>query len=152
MRIGEICTRAVTTCGRGLSAAELAVLMRDEHVGDVVVVDTRNGREFPVGIVTDRDLVVQVLARQVDPDAVTAGDLMSEAATALESEGVYDAIWNMRRQGFRRLPVVDGNNALFGMVTVDDLTQFLAEELTELARISPKQRLEEDVRLPSLEG
>jgi len=140
MRIGEICSRDVVSCKADFSALELARLMRDEHVGSVIVVDDSDGQEVPVGIVTDRDLVVQVLATGVDPEVVTAGDMMKPACTVLESEVVYDAIWTMRRAGARRLPVVDGSNSLYGIVSVDDLSQFLAEELTELSRISPQQR------------
>lgn len=147
MRIGDICTREVVTCVPGTSAVALAQLMRDRHVGDVVVVEAREGRDVPVGIVTDRDLVVQVIARHRDPDAVTASDMMGELATALESEAVYDAIWHMRRQGSRRLPVVDASNTLRGILTVDDVTRFLAEELTELFRTVPRQRQDEVRRL-----
>ena len=137
MRIGEICSRDVVSCKADCSAFELARLMRDEHVGSVIVVNDSDGQDMPVGIVTDRDLVIQVVATEVDPQSVT-------------SEVVYDAIWTMRRAGARRLPVVDGSNALFGIVSVDDLSQFLAEELTELARISPQQRrTESDLFAPS---
>jgi len=140
MRIGEICNRSVVVCGAEASVPQLARLMREEHVGDVVVVDDARGERRPVGIVTDRDLVIQVLATGVDAEGVTAGDLMHGVATVLETEAVYDAIWTMRRSGARRLPVVDGRNTLFGIVTMDDLMQFLAEELTELSRVSPQQR------------
>lgn len=140
MRIGELCARPVITCTAGASAAELAGMMREHHVGDVVVVEPAAGGQRPLGIVTDRDLVVRVLAQRVDPESVTAGDLMSPVCTAIESESVYDAIWHMRREGHRRLPIVDEQNTLVGLATVDDLTQFLAEELTDLARVSPQQR------------
>ena len=145
MRIGEICTRSVVTCGRDTSALELAQLMRDRHVGDVIVVDER---ESPVGIVTDRDLVVQVMAKGVDPGLLRAGDLIAgELVTAVESEVVYDAIWHMRSKGVRRLPVVDEHNRLLGVVTADDVTKFLAAELTEVARIVPRQiKLEQAAR------
>jgi CBS domain-containing protein len=97
MRIGELCTREVVYCERTTGAVEVAQLMRSHHVGDLVVVDRRNGRLRPVGIVTDRDLVVEVLARRVDPESVTAGDLMSAAlVTAKQSEPVHDAIERMR--------------------------------------------------------
>jgi CBS domain-containing protein len=140
MRIGDICSRSVVTCGVEDGVPELARLMREEHVGDVVVVEEAFGIRRPVGIVTDRDLVVQVLAAGIDAASVTAGDLMHGISTVLETEAVYDAIWTMRRSGARRLPVVDGRNGLFGIVTMDDLVQFLAEELTELSRVSPHQR------------
>jgi CBS domain-containing protein len=140
MRIGDICSRGVVTCDAGASVPQLARLMREEHVGDVIVVEETAGERRPVGIVTDRDLVVQVLAAGIDADGVSAGDLMHGVSTVLETEAIYDAIWTMRRSGARRLPVVDGRNALFGIVTMDDLMQFLAEELTELSRVSPQQR------------
>jgi signal-transduction protein with cAMP-binding, CBS, and nucleotidyltransferase domain len=140
MRIGEICTREVVVCERATSVAEIARLMRNHHVGDVIVVDRYEGRAVPVGIVTDRDLVIQVLAEQVDPGPLTAADLMSgELATALETEVVYDAIWHMRSRGIRRLPVVDARRFLVGVLTADDVTAFLAEELTQVARIVPRQ-------------
>ena len=83
MHIGEICTRSVVTCRRDASAKELAGLMRKHHVGDVIVVDEHEGRMTPAGVVTDRDLVVKVLALGIDPAGVRAGDLMaSDVATA----------------------------------------------------------------------
>ena len=148
MRIGEICTRSVVTCGRDASALELAQLMRNHHVGDVIVVDEHEGKLTPVGVVTDRDLVVEVVAKSVNPDLLRAGDLIAnELVTAFESELVHDAIWHMRSKCIRRLPVVDANNHLLGVLTADDLTEFLAGELTELARIVPRQiKLEQVTR------
>jgi CBS domain-containing protein len=148
MHIGEICTRSVVTCGRDTSALELAQLMRDHHVGDVIVVDEREGKLTPVGIVTDRDLVVQVMAKGLNPDLPRAGDMIvDELVTAVESEGVYDAIWHMRNKGIRRLPVVDAHNRLLGVLTADDVTEFLAEELTQVARIMPRQIKVEEAAL-----
>ncbi|HXW64324.1 MAG TPA: CBS domain-containing protein [Burkholderiaceae bacterium] len=140
MRISEICRREVVTCTPKTSASEVARMMRDRHVGDVIVVDTQASRSVPVGIVTDRDLVVHVVAAGVEPDTVTAADLMmGDIVTASESEYVYDAIWHMRSKGVRRLPIVDDRKALVGVLTMDDVTRFLAEELGEVARISPHQ-------------
>jgi signal-transduction protein with cAMP-binding, CBS, and nucleotidyltransferase domain len=150
MRIGEICTRDVVYCTRDTGVAEVARLMRNHHVGDLIVVETRQGGLVPAGIVTDRDLVIEVLAEGVDPKTVTAGDLMkSELVTALDTEVVYEAIWHMRSKGIRRLPVVDARNFLVGVLTADDVTEFLAEELTEVARIVPRQvKLEQAQRAP----
>ena len=148
MHIGEICKRSVVTCGRETSALELAQMMRDRHVGDVIVVDEQEGRPTPVGIVTDRDLVVQIIAKGVKPELVRAGDmLVGDLVTADETEDVYDAIWPMRSKGIRRLPVVDAQARLLGVVTADDVTALLAAELTELARIVPRRiKLEEASR------
>jgi len=151
MRIADICTRRVVTCGRDASAQQLAQLMRDRHVGDVIVVDApEEGRARPVGIVTDRDLVVQVMAPGVTPELVRAGDLMRDnLVTVEESELVFDAIWHMRGQGVRRLPVVDVHRRLVGVVTADDIAAFLASQLTETARIAPHQAtLEQGSRPP----
>lgn len=150
MHIGEICTRSVATCRRDASAPEIAQLMRDRHVGDVIVIDEYEGKLTPVGIVTDRDLVVQIMAKGINPDLLRAGDLIAaDLVTAVESEGVYDAIWHMRSKGIRRLPVVDAHNHLVGVLTADDVTEFLAEELTQVARIVPRQiKREEATRDP----
>lgn len=148
MNLMDICTRAVVTCDRKMGAPALARAMREQHVGDVIVVDPCEGGVTPVGIVTDRDLVVQLIARGVDPTDYCAEDLMSgEVVTAVGSETVFDAIWHMRRRGVRRLPVVDARNRLQGLVTLDDLTDALAQELSALARIAPRQADREQVRL-----
>ena len=140
MHIYDICTREAVTCRRDTSAIDVARLMRQRHVGDVIVIDDAEGCTLPVGIVTDRDLVVQVLAKGVNPESVTAGDIMSDnPVTALGSEAILDAIWHMRGHGVRRLPVVDRRGALVGVLTVDDITRFLASELGEMARIAPRQ-------------
>jgi CBS domain-containing protein len=113
--------------------------MRDRRVGDVIVVDEQEGRMIPVGLVTDRDLVVEVMAKGIDPRHVRAEGLMAgEIVTAFESELVYDAIWHLRSKGVRRLPVIDAHNHLLGVLTADDVLGFLAEELTEVARIAPR--------------
>ncbi len=139
MNIGELCTRTVVTCRRDASATELARLMRDRGVGDVIVVDEHDGKMTPIGVVTDRDLAVSVLASGVDPADVRADALMATVlVTAFESELVYDAIWHMRGKGIRRLPVVDMHNHLLGILTADDVLLHLAGELTAVALIASR--------------
>jgi Predicted signal-transduction protein containing cAMP-binding and CBS domains len=148
MRVGELCKRPAVTCKAETSVLELAQLMRDRHVGDVIVVDEQEGRLTPRGIVTDRDLVVQVMAKGVNPDMLRVSDIVSDRlVTVMESEGAYDAIWHMCSKGVRRLPVVDDHSRLLGVVAVDDLVQFLAEELSALARIVPHQIKREQAAL-----
>jgi CBS domain-containing protein len=149
MRIGEICTREVVYCGGDASVLEVAQLMRNHHVGDLIVAETRDGRLEPLGIVTDRDLVVKVLAEGVAAEALTAGDLMTrDLVTAAEAESVHEAIERMRAEGVRRLPVVGDGGALIGVLSADDVTEFLAEELTGLAHIAPRQSVLEKAALP----
>src|SRR5574340_613686 len=108
MPIGEICNREVVIVQPNKSALEAAQLMRQHHVGDVVVVEERGGFRVPVGIVTDRDLVVEVVAPGLDPSVITVGDIMvPELATVTENIGVFEAIQYMRTKGVRRLPVVE---------------------------------------------
>lgn len=148
MPIGEICNREVVIADKSLSVTEAAGLMRTHHVGDLVIVEDRAGRRHPVGIVTDRDIAVEVVAAGVNPEALTAGDIMAaELATLGESEGPYEALRYMRDKGVRRMPVVDGDGALVGILTLDDLLTLFAEELTNVAKLLSRERQHEaDVR------
>lgn len=144
MRIGEICTGEVAHCKRDITLQQAALLMRTHHVGDLVVVEQPNGEQIPVGIVTDRDIVVIVIAEGLDPSSITVGDIMTTGlVTVSEDEDVYETIENMRFKGVRRLPVVNQVGGLIGIVTVDDLVEFLAQEMTELSRVSTRQQTQE---------
>ncbi|WP_435626449.1 CBS domain-containing protein [Candidatus Ferrigenium straubiae] len=144
MPVGEICNREVVIVQAGQSALEAAQLMRQHHVGDLVVVEERGGFRVPVGIVTDRDLVVEIVAPGLDPSAITVGDIMvSDLATVTENIGVFEAIQYMRTRGVRRLPVVDGNGGLVGILAVDDLLELLADELLLLAKLVKREQKKE---------
>jgi CBS domain-containing protein len=146
MAVGEICNRDVVIAEKALSVVEAAQLMRKHHVGDLVVVEDRGGQKHPVGIVTDRDIVVEVVAAAVNPDALKVGDIMGpEVATVRESEGLFEALRYMRDKGVRRMPVVDGTGVLVGILTLDDLLGLLAEEMTELAKLVSHERHREAV-------
>lgn len=148
MSIGEFCTREVVIVERGTGIVELAQLMRKHHVGDVIVVDIQGDLVVPVGIVTDRDIVVELIAGEVDLDSVTTGDVMSpELITAKEKEGIWDTLQSMRSKGIRRMPVINEDGGLEGILTVDDLIELLADELDLLAKIAGRgQELEEKRR------
>ncbi len=146
MSIGEICNRKVVVMQREETIAEAAKLMRDQHVGSVLVVDEQDGKRVPVGIVTDRDLVVEVIAPELDADAITVGDIMMTGfAVVKEETGVFEAIQYMRTKGIRRLPVVDAEERLIGIVTLDDLLILLAEELDALAKLVAREQQNEVV-------
>lgn len=138
MTVGEFCNRQVVIAQRKTDITMLAQLMREHHVGDVVIVDAAdNGQSIPVGIITDRDIVVELLACQVPLDSVTAGDVMShEVVEVREQDGLWDALQLMRNKGVRRLVVVNGRRGLEGILTVDDLLELLAGELSSLAQIA----------------
>lgn len=148
MAVGDYCTRDVVIVDPDADVPTVAELMREYHVGDLVVVRREGGREVPIGIVTDRDLVIKVLAVKVDPSAITAGDLMSaDLVTVPETTDVLDVTARMRREAVRRVVVVDRGGALVGILALDDVLEMLAEEVGNLAQISARQvELEEDLR------
>jgi CBS domain-containing protein len=143
--VGEICNRKVVTATAETTVAAAARLMRQYHVGSIVIVDEiESGGRLPVGIVTDRDLVVEVLAPDLDPKAITVGDIALEPmVTARESEGLLEAMEIMRQKGVRRLPVVNAAGYLVGIVSIDDLLQLLSEQVMELARIVAREQSRE---------
>jgi len=144
MAVGELCNREVVITEKTASVVDAAQLMRTHHVGDLVVVEDRGGRTHPVGIVTDRDIVVEVVAAGVNPDSLKVGDIMGpEVATVRESEGLFEALRYMRDKGVRRMPVVDREGGLVGILTLDDLLSLLAEEMTELAKLVSHERRRE---------
>jgi len=147
MAVGEICNREVVVVQAGLSVAEAARLMRQHHVGDLVVVREHGGRNEPVGIVTDRDLVVEVMAAALDSSSLTVGEIMGqELVTVREDTGVFESIRYMRDKGVRRMPVVDARGGLAGIVTVDDLLDLLAEELAGLSKLAQVEQKKETGR------
>jgi CBS domain-containing protein len=149
MKAGEFCNRQVVIAHRDESLAEAARRIRDFHVGTLIVVDEQDGRRIPVGMLTDRDLVVSVLAGDGrDFDALVVGDVMStELVTAREDDNLLDALKRMRSFGVRRLPIVNEKGGLEGIVTFDDLVDLVAEELSDLTSlVGREQKREREVR------
>lgn len=144
MQIGHICTTNPVTCTPETTVQEAAKMMRTHHVGTLIVVEEINGMCIPQGIVTDRDIVVIVLAEGLDPKSIKVMDIMrAELMTALASEDVFETVERMRYKGVRRIPVVNKHGALIGVVSVDDIWKFLAKEVTELSEVTTRQRSRE---------
>lgn len=156
MRIGEICTRNTVYCLPDTSITQAARLMREHHVGDLLVATQEPGRVHPVGIVTDRNIVVEVIAAEVPLGQVTVKDIMSRALVYVpESKGVYETLALMRHRGIRRMPVVDEYDDLVGIVTLDDLLEHIAEEMGLAAKLIEQEHEREvdtrpDQTTPSL--
>ena len=148
MRIPEICTTEVVCCRPQASALEAARLMRHKHVGDVVVVSDPEGDRVPVGVVTDRDLTIEVLGNGRDAAQTTLSDVMrSPVVVATESEDASSVLERMRFHGVRRIPVVDARGTLVGIVTLDDLLRALLSDMqTLLASQTKAQRREQSSR------
>lgn len=144
MTAGKFCNRDVVIIRKDGSISEAAALMRSHHVGAIVVVEDRDGQVVPVGILTDRDIVVEIIAKNLPLDAFAVGDVMSfELLTAPEDESINDTLRRMRTKGVRRVPVVDAQGALAGILTVDDLLELLAQEFMELFQVITHEVLRE---------
>ena len=131
MNAGELCSRDVVVAYRETGLIEAARLMREHHVGSLVVVGERALKDrLPIGMITDRDIVVAAVAKEVDPRTLTVGDVMSAGALVVrEQDGVPDALRMMREKGVRRVPVVSDKGALVGILAIDDVLELVAEEM-----------------------
>ncbi|AXR78514.1 CBS domain-containing protein [Natrarchaeobaculum sulfurireducens] len=137
MPVENLARSDVVTASKDESIENLASMMDDHSVGSVVIADD----DEPVGIVTDRDLTIEVVAAGKSADSVTAADVMSSDLCTIESdEGFYRATELMSEHGIRRLPVVDTSGQLEGIITVDDLNELLADEHQQLASVVQAQR------------
>lgn len=133
MTIGRICCRQVVVAGAEDKVDVVARQLRDNNVGTVVVIDPDRR---PLGMVTDRDLAVRVIAEGLDPRKMSAGKIMTAAPVCVsESMAIEEALTKMRSGGFRRLPVVDAEGCLAGIVTLDDVLELLAEEMEEVGEL-----------------
>lgn len=145
MPIGDVCIRDVAITSKETTIRDAAALMRHNHVGNLVLTaNDSEGRAIPVGIITDRDVVVSVIALGLDPAVYTVGDLVArELITIPEDTGVFECIQHMRLHGVRRMPVVAADGHLIGIVTVDDLLQLLSEEMSALAKLISREQVRE---------
>jgi CBS domain-containing protein len=141
MFVGELCTRAVVTALRTTTIVDAAALMRHHHVGDVVVVDRRDRRPAPLGIVTDRDIVVEVVAKGIDASGLTLGDLLTGPVEVIaEAATSEEALRRMSDLAMRRLPVVDSAGGLVGIISVDDVLPRLANHIADVAHFAQRSR------------
>lgn len=132
MSIGEICIRGAVIAKATDSVSKGAQLMKVYSVGNVIITDDTH----PIGILTDRDITIRVVSDGKDPNKTLIKEVMSaQLITIRESAGVGDAIRKMRAAGVRRLPVIDEQGRLAGIVTLDDLIDLLAEEMSSLAAL-----------------
>jgi len=141
MLLREICTPDVVHCTPDTTALGLARLMRERHVGDVVVIEGDDSDQTPIGLVTDRDIVVEVLARERDPAAICAREIMRKPLViARATEDASQAVERMKAHGVRRIPVMDDQRRLAGIVCLDDLLRQLAAEAGALAAIISREQ------------
>jgi len=155
MNVADVCTREIAIAVRESSLQEAAALMRERHVGSLLVVgDTPDGPQA-VGIVTDRDVVIEGVARGLDVTRTGIGEIVDgEIASVPADASIGEAIDAMRSRGVRRLLVSTDDDTLFGIVSLDDLLGALAHDLQDLAqtvRAGIDRETDERPPLPNVE-
>lgn len=150
MKALHLLTRHVAVAKPDDTLLEAAQRMREEHVGVLVVIDPRGTRRLPIGMLTDRDIVVGVVAKAAPHlTALTVADVMTrDIVTATADEEIFDILQRMRSFGVRRVPIVDAAGALQGIVSGDDIVGGLSKELAEAATLLSWQRRREPARRP----
>lgn len=140
MNVGQVCGRGVVTVLPGSDLTAAAALMREKHVGYLVVVESEWMRR-PVGVLTDRDIVVSVVAMKADPSSLTVGDVMTPRVVSTDEQSTLDgALVQMRRNGVRRLPVLAANGEVIGVLSIDDALGAIGSELENAAGSMRLQR------------
>jgi CBS domain-containing protein len=143
MTVEAHCNHNVATIPATKGITDAAKMKRELHVGDLLVTD-KDSRLL--GIVTDRDIVVELVAKDVDYKAVTVGDIMTtDVATVKKDNGLEFALGVMQREGIRRIPVVTSHGELVGLLSLDDVVDYVAELLVRMGR-SLKAELAHEVR------
>jgi len=141
MPITKFCVRDVVCNSRDTPIVDAAALMRHRHVGNVIVVDQIGDKRVPIGIVTDRDIVVEVVAAGLDPKLIKLGDLVLAPLTTIgEGAGYAETVRLMSVKGIRRMPVVDAAGGLIGIITLDDMLHQLAAPLAALSELAGRGR------------
>jgi CBS domain-containing protein len=150
MDAGKLCTRGVKTATRELSVVDAAIRMRNSHVGDLVVIKDKGGVDFPIGMLTDRDIVISgVATRQGDVSQLSVSDIMTDVIVLVREEDDLETVLRtMRANGVRRVPVVGENDALVGIIAFDDIVGYFATEMKNLARVVSSENLTERRRRP----
>jgi CBS domain-containing protein len=146
--IGSFCRRDVVTVTRQTPVVEAAALMRQRHVGSVVIIDQDGDRQVPVGMLTDRDIVVEIVAAGLDVKPMKVGEVLQRPITTIDEDAGYaETVRLMAVNGVRRMPVVDKRGTLIGIITVDDILRQLAAPLVALSDLTSRERrYEADVR------
>jgi CBS domain-containing protein len=134
--VDQVCVHAAVTIKHDLSIVQCAKIMHDDQVGCLIITEVRDGVLIPIGILTDRDITIKVVAFSLDPDVFTARDIMAQPlVTARMDESLVSVLTRMQLHGVRRVPVVTQAGALLGILEADDIWEIFTEEVDSLERI-----------------
>jgi CBS domain-containing protein len=144
MKVTRIYTRNIISATRSSTLQEAAKLMRDNHVGALLITEDAPNDDRAVGILTDRDLVVHAIAEQLDPERVTVDEIMTPEIAGIDRDAdVHHAMHTMRELGVRRLAVTSEDGAVVGVLSLDDIVDALAVEMSSLAGVIRSERVHE---------
>lgn len=144
MRVRDICRHAVRVIGPGTTAREAAEIMRDAHVAALLIADELAGEPALLGVVTDRDLVLKVMATGASAEAVPVADAMArDVVICRDDQDIAEAVRLMRSGGVRRLPVLDGAGRPVGILTADDVYSALSAQMRDLGQMTLRERVHE---------
>lgn len=136
--VDQACVHDVVTVQHDMPLVQCAKIMHDDQVGSLVMTELRDGVTVPVGLLTDRDITVKVVAFSLDPQVFTASDIMTRPLiSARPDEDLMSVLARMRKQGVRRVPVITEKGALVGILSADDIWETLSEEVDSLAHTNP---------------
>jgi len=149
MTAGEYCNREVIIVEPTISVTEAAALMRRHHVGDLVVVEKEGEEARPIGIITDRDIVIEVVAQKIDPDSLTVKDIMStDPLRVAETVSLLDTLELMKQRGVRRVLVIADSGGLQGLLSADDAIELIAEQINDLTQLVDREITREQKQHP----
>ncbi|WP_064747133.1 CBS domain-containing protein [Lysobacter antibioticus] len=144
MRVRDICRQAIHVIGPSTTAREAAEIMRDAHVATLLVADELAGEPVLLGVVTDRDLVLKVMAMGASAEAVSVADAMTrDVVICRDDQDIAEAVNIMRSSGVRRLPVLGGAGRPIGLITADDVYAALSAQMRDLGQMTLRERVHE---------
>ena len=136
MSLGNLCRREVVVVNQGTPIKEAVKFMEEKNIGSVIVV----GGGKPVGIATDRDILLRVVNKGLDPEKSSVDEVMTkEIVTLKEGMGLFEALEQVKGKGIRRFPIVDARGNLKGIMTLDDIIYLLGKEMADVASIIERE-------------
>lgn len=143
--LADLFERDVVSLDADSTVFDAAEKMLENHIGNIVITELKNGKRIPVGILTDRDIVVCAIARRLEPETTSVAEIMtSDLVTATEDEDFAALVHLISDEGVSRLPIVDASGALTGVLTSKHLAQFFAQGLCQLSSLSRQQQSREE--------
>lgn len=140
MSICDISKKKVFTLSKSEPIWRAAKLMKDEGVGSIIITHDEEGEEVPIGIITDRDVAIKVVAEKRNAENIKISEIMSGDLLIIDDDqDIRSTIELMKKKGVRRAPVMNDDDEICGIISLDDLFVYMTDELNNLADVVQKQ-------------